>query len=437
MTTNNKLESAYDAIVIGAGAGGLSAAAWLCSSGKKVLLLEEKDRVGGRATSYEIEGFTVNEGAIAIELGSTFEETMTAVGKKVDVREPSPATVFRVDGKIINPAKGGWGMLLGTMTKSASKIGAKLSEARDGNLPDGRISTADWLSGITKNKTVHNLFRNFCAAIWAANADELPARAFLTYFAQKGAFKRFGFCPRGTIGVWQDMAEGIQDKGGQVELNAKVISINTEDNQANSVTVDIDGERHTVKTQAVVCNGGPTLTAQLLGDDALPKSYLDELDATIKPATNIVINFASQERLLDVPGLVTFANTTRLCNMGELTATCPELAPEGWYLYVAYAVPRPSLSAFNEEQEIENSLNDLRMEFPDFDTRAKLLNVRVMTGGWPAQRSCSGYDMPTATPIKNVWNVGDGVKDYGDAGTQSCALTGKSVASEVEAYLTK
>ena len=26
--------------------------------------------------------------------------------------------------------------------------------------------------------------------------------------------------------------------------------------------------------------------------------------------------------------------------MSELTATCPELAPPGWYLYVANAVPK-------------------------------------------------------------------------------------------------
>ena len=43
--------------------------------------------------------------------------------------------------------------------------------------------------------------------------------------------------------------------------------------------------------------------------------------------------------------------------------------------------------------------------------------------------------MPVTTPLSNVWNVGDGVKDYGDAGTQSCALTGKNVAEAVQSYL--
>ena len=39
------IEQNYDSIVIGAGAGGLAAAARLVAAGKKVLLLEAKDRV--------------------------------------------------------------------------------------------------------------------------------------------------------------------------------------------------------------------------------------------------------------------------------------------------------------------------------------------------------------------------------------------------------
>lgn len=436
MTDDNaRPELHYDVLVIGAGAGGLSAAARLTAEGKKVLLVDDKEKVGGRATSYQIDGFTVNEGAIAIERGSLFEETMNAVGMEVDVREPKPATVFKVDGKIINPVKGGWGLLLGGMTKSASKIGAKFADARNGDLPDGRISTADWLKTFTKNETVHRLFRNFCAAIWAANADELPARAFLTYFGQKGAFKRFGFCPRGTIGVWEDMATGIRNKGGEVWLSAPVTKIVTENGKASGVIVKKDGEEITVTADTVVSNAGPKTTAVLIGHEQLPAEYIQQVESVLKPATNIVYNFASQERLIDVPGLVTFANTSRLCNMGELTATCPELAPEGWHLYVAYGVPRPSLTDFNEEQEVEEGLNDLRSEFPGFDEKTKMLNIRVMTGDWPAQRSCSGYDLPQETPIANVWNVGDGVKDYGDGGTQACAYTAKLVSQQVSQYL--
>ena len=153
-----------------------------------------------------------------------------------------------------------------------------------------------------------------------------------------------------------------------------------------------------------------------------------------KPSANIVINFATRERLLDSPGLVTFGRTRRLCNMGELTATCPELAPPGWYQYVAYAVPKPAIGNFDEAAEIKAGMQDLRDEFPAFAS-AKMLSVRVMRGDWPAQRSCAGYDLSQDTPLPNLWHVGDAVKDYGDGGTQACALTAKLAAQKAAAFL--
>ncbi len=429
--------SRYDAVVIGAGAGGLCAAARLVAAGRKVLVTEALGRVGGRASSELIDGHIVNIGAIAIERGGVFEETFAQLGVELDLREPSPATVFRIDGKVINVSKGGgWGLLLGTFTKQAAKIGARFADARAGDLPEDKLSTAEWLSGYTRNETVHAIFRNLCAAIFAANADELPARAFLVYFAQKGAFKRFGFCPRGTVGLWNDLTDAIRARGSDVWLSAPVSALNVEGGRAVGVTVMKDGQPVRVDADAVISNIGPTATAALPGAEAFGPAYLERAKNGPKPAANIVINFATRERLLDVPGLVTFGRTRRLCNMGELTYTCPEIAPAGWYQYVAYAVPRPAIGDFDEKSEVEASLQDLRDEFPGF-ADAKMLSVRVMRDAWPAQRSCSGFDLPQDTPLPNLWHVGDAVKDYGDGGTQACAYTGRAAAQAALAWMAK
>ncbi len=427
--------SGFDAVILGAGAGGLSAAARLVAAGKRVLVAEALDRVGGRASSEVIDGHIVNIGAIAIERGGVFEETFAQLGLELDIREPNPATVFRIDGKLINVSKGGgWGLLLGTFTKQAAKIGAKFADARSGDLPEARLSTAEWLAQYTKNETVHAIFRNLCAAIFAANADELPARAFLVYFAQKGAFKRFGFCPRGTVGLWNDLTEAIRARGSEVWLSSPVTALHFDGGRVTGVSVQHEGVVQRVDAGVVISNLGPAATAALPGGEAFGPAYIEQTRTTLKPAANIVINFATRERLLDVPGLVTFGRTRRLCNMGELTATCPEIAPPGWYQYVAYAVPKPAIGDFDEKSEVEASLQDLRDEFPGF-AEAKMLSVRVMRGAWPAQRSCSGFDMPQDTPIANLWHVGDAVKDYGDGGTQACADSARSVVPRALAWL--
>lgn len=434
MTIKNVAPTHYDTIILGAGAGGMCSAARLVAAGKKVLVVESLNRVGGRASSEIIEGFVVNTGAIAIELGSTFEETFALLDVKLDLREPNPATVFYVDGKIINVAKGGgWGLLLGTFTKQAAKIGAKFADARSGDLPESRMTTAEWLAKYTKNEKVHAIFRNLCAAIFAVNADELPARAFLTYFAVKGAFKRFGFCPRGTVGLWNDLADAIERSGGEIWRESKASGLKVEHGRVSAVEVERNGERVWVTASSVISNIGPRATAALPGADLLAGDYAKQVE-TLRPAANIVINFATRERIIDAPGLVTFGPTRRLCNMGEMTAMCPEMAPPGWHLYVAYAVPRPALGDFNEEQEIEASLEDLRELFPAF-ADAKMLSIRVMRDAWPAQRSCAGFDMPQDTPISNLWHVGDAVKEYGDGGTQACAVTARNAAAKALAIV--
>lgn len=420
-----------DAVVIGAGAGGLCAAARLSHAGVKPIVVEAFDRLGGRAATEVIDGFTVNVGAIALETGGVFEETFALVDAPLDLRYPSPASAFFLDGKVVDPGRGGWSILLGQMTKQAARIMEKFADARAGQLPDGRQSTADWLSTYTSNETVHALFRNLCAAIFACNADELPARAFLTYFTSKGAFKKFGFSPNGTIGAWQSLADAVERRGGQVWLASPATALQIVDGSVTGVVVNRNGEDVLLRTHLVISNAGPRATIALAGTANVPDAYCEQA-AKLRPAANIVINFATREPLHTAPGIVTFGKTRRLCNMATMTASCPEMAPPGWHLYVAYAVPKPALGDFDGDAEVALALEDLREQFPTF-AKAKMLSVRVMRDDWPAQRSCAGYDATRETGVSGLWCVGDAVKDYGNGGTQACAETAKLVVDAIVA----
>ena len=53
----------WDAIVVGAGLGGMLAAAILARRGRRVLVLERAAEVGGRLRSYEIDGYVIDAGA--------------------------------------------------------------------------------------------------------------------------------------------------------------------------------------------------------------------------------------------------------------------------------------------------------------------------------------------------------------------------------------
>ena len=420
-----------DALVVGAGAGGLSAGARLAHHGYRTLVVEGRDRVGGRASSVDEEGFTVNTGAIAIEYGGVLEETFRTVGAPFEIRVPTPATMFRLKGRDVDITKGGWGKLVNGITKKGAGLLSGMGQARHGDLPDEQLTVKAWLEGYTGNRTLHAIFRNLCAAIFAVNADEMPARAFLTYFIQKGAFRDFGFSPTGTLGLMQGLADAIEASGGAVWLDSDVRGLRVSDGRVSSATVVRDGEQVEIEPELVVSNAGPAATVALTGREHFDSAYLERLDRDLKPTANIVVNVASREPLLRAPGIVTFGITRRLCNMANLTATCPELAPEGWHLYVAYGVPVPAIGDFDEEAEVEATHQDLRDQFKDFDEKARILSIRVMRGDWPAQRSIAGLDLPRETSLENLWNVGDGVREYANGGIQACAESGKLVVDRI------
>jgi phytoene dehydrogenase-like protein len=409
----------YDALVVGAGAGGLCAAALLAHRGRRTLLVESRDRVGGRASTEDLDGFKINTGAVAIEYGGVLEQTFRQVGAPFEIRVPKPATKFRIKRREVALQNTALGKLVnGALKKGAGVLGAE----------DTKVTVKEWLDGYTRNDTVHSIFRNLCAAIFAVNSDELPVKAFMTYFLTKGAFRDFGFSPTGTLGLLRGLATVVERHGGEVRLGSTVEALEVSGGRVIGARVGGLGE---VRPQLVISNAGPAATVALAGRDHFDAGYLELIDRQLKPTANIVINFASSEPLLKAPGIVTFGLTRRLCNMANLSATCPELAPDGRHLYVAYGVPKPAVGEFDEEAEVGATLDDLRDEFPGFDERAEIVSIKVMRDEWPAQRSVAGFDLPRETPLVNLWNVGDAVRTYANGGVQACAETAKLVVDEV------
>lgn len=58
----DRVPSALDAVVIGSGIGGLTAAALLAKAGKKVLVLEQHDQAGGCTHTFQNKGFEFDVG---------------------------------------------------------------------------------------------------------------------------------------------------------------------------------------------------------------------------------------------------------------------------------------------------------------------------------------------------------------------------------------
>lgn len=84
----------YDVIVIGAGCGGLAAGALLAKQGRRTLVLEKNDKVGGCCTTFERNGFKFDLGASVVEIvhpiQAFFAEFGTDFFKEVDLIPVDP-----------------------------------------------------------------------------------------------------------------------------------------------------------------------------------------------------------------------------------------------------------------------------------------------------------------------------------------------------------
>ena len=91
--------STYDAIVVGGGMAGLTAAAYLRRAGARVLLLEKEDKVGGLVGSFERGGFTYDQGMRAVENSGIVYPMLRQLGIGLEFL-PSPVSV-RIGGDMV------------------------------------------------------------------------------------------------------------------------------------------------------------------------------------------------------------------------------------------------------------------------------------------------------------------------------------------------
>ncbi|MGR2753715.1 phytoene desaturase family protein [Agromyces arachidis] len=72
------------AVVIGSGFGGLAAAVRLAAAGHEVTVLEQRDRIGGRAYLYELDGFRFDGGPTVLTAPFMFEELFALAGERLE-----------------------------------------------------------------------------------------------------------------------------------------------------------------------------------------------------------------------------------------------------------------------------------------------------------------------------------------------------------------
>jgi monoamine oxidase len=277
-------EHEADACVVGAGLAGLTAARDLEAGGASVVVLEARDRVGGRVLNQPLAGtdHVVEVGgqwigptqdrlaALAAELGvgtypthATGDNLVEWQGRLVRYRGPIPR---------INPA------VLADIAQAQVRLD-RMARQVDPQAPwqaaraerwDGQ-TFATWIARNTVTRGAATLLEIAIEAVWAAEPADLSLLHVLFYISSAGSFDVLIGTEGGAqqdrfVGGSQRVALRLAERvRGPLVLQAPVRAIAQ---AAEGVTVRADG--HDVRARAVVVALPPTLTARIAYSPALP-----------------------------------------------------------------------------------------------------------------------------------------------------------------------
>ncbi|MFH2006002.1 MAG: NAD(P)/FAD-dependent oxidoreductase [bacterium] len=367
----------YDVIVIGAGLGGLSAAATLARAGLGVRLLERHTQPGGYATSfyrapYEFEVSLHELSGIGTEgnrgpLWNKLEEL--GVTDRVDF-VPIPVLYRSVaeglDFELPADKEGALDALLTAFPKErrgVTRLMRQLYRIREDTqnllgLPGHYPSTSQVvlkfptlahaatcpLSSLLYREIRDPLARLAIGQLWTYFGLP-PSRLSLLYFAGAvTSFLTYGACyPRGkSQSLSNALADVIREAGGVVSLGNGARRILTEAGRVTGVVTDHE-ER--LEAPMVVANVNPVTTAlDLIGAEQMPPSFLERI-SRVEPSMSAVcvhLGLSADREQLGLRDHEVFVNGT-LDPEAQYEAA-GRLDPPDSFLITSYNVVHPEFS---------------------------------------------------------------------------------------------
>jgi phytoene dehydrogenase-like protein len=442
----------YDVVVVGAGIGGLGVGALLAHSGYKTLVVEKCDFVGGRFSSYEYEGFTLPTGAVTIHYKDTeTEQIFKEVGAELELID-APTLFYRIAGKdyemppkgaigtgldIINRLEEDKAKVLGGFAKAMGKekiLGAFRSGTKEPDKEKG-ITFKDWLLQYTDNEMAHGIFDTIVSTLAAAHSYEISAQAVFSFFVAMKGFRDVGIPARGNRVNMENLAKAVK-ANGDVWTNCLAKRIVVERGRAKGIVVEKDGGEVEIEAQVVLSNVGPKATVELIGEDNFKEDYLRNLRVNLKPKPVTMVFVASDRPLWPEDGraaILMVVGARRITSVIPLSSISPQLAPPGQHLLFAFGSPVSNEVRMDVEVEQEQILKDLKEQFPLFEKHGRVIKFdsRNVDDELPEMRTRVGIVIAVETPVKDLYNVGDGCPIMGYTGSNAAAETAVRVAGIV------
>src|SRR5436305_7555538 len=428
-----------DAVVIGAGLGGLLSAAQLLQRGKGVLVLERLPHCGGRFTAKTFQGVQVSTGALhMVPFGSSgvLAATLRRLGVPHRFSDADVFGSFHVHGKQYQ-ARGllgvfaflGWRQSF-WFTRLGYLIFFRPLPPQERSLPFNL-----WLErhiNVKRNPQLLAFFERIARFALSLELHQVSTAEVIRTTKNMFLYGAPAIVLGGCGEVTRALERSIRERNGEIQPACEVLQILHEDGQVCGVRLlhKASGEQETVCTNLVVSDIGPRATYGLLHNRKITQAQVlkqqqrarqsqpldssgeaaEESDLALQEAIGLKVHVLSDISLIPHRGIMYCLDTKRIAGIVQPTNSDPSLAPAGKHLLISHQVMQSSSLA--EEKAL--ALADLRTLFGDaFDTHCRVLTMGTYRGEWPVNRIAQGEDTSPTTAVRGLYLVGDAVKPSG------------------------
>ncbi len=433
-------EQNYDAIIIGAGLGGLLSAAQLLQRGKRVVVLERLPHCGGRFTAKTFQGVQVSTGAVhMIPFGSS--GVLARMLRRLNVPhrlfDADVFASFHVHGKQIR-SRGLLGVFKVLRPRQFfwfTRIGYLMFfhhlPAHERDIP---FST--WLArhiDVKRNPELVAIFE--CISRFALSLELKQVSTSEVISTTKNMFRYGapGIVEGGCGALTGELERRVREQGADLRLRHDVLQILQEDGHVTGTRVrnKANGEECVLHAPLIVSDIGPRATNALLSNQQITQAEVlkntgDREDQ--QEAIGLKVHILSDASLIPHKGIMYCLDTQRIAGMVQPTNCDPRLAPTGKHLLISHQVI-PAHQSDNLESEKQLALADLHTLFGEtFDKHCRVLTMSAYRGEWPVNRVAQGADVLPMTSVQGLYLVGDAVKPSG-------YLMVEGVAQSVNSFL--
>ena len=426
----------FDAIVIGAGLGGLLSAAQLLQRGKQVLILERLPHCGGRFTAKTFQGAQISTGAVhMLPFGSSGVLSRTLQSLRIPHRifDADVFGSFHVSGKQIR-SRGILGVLkvfgprqFFWFTRVGYLMFFKRLPAVEQRLPFDR-----WLArhiDVQRNPELVAFFASISRFALSLELHQVSTEEVIRTTKHMLRFGAPGILQGGCGTLSAELERKVREQGAEVRLRADVLQILQEQGRITGVRVQdkASGAEEVLYAPLIVSDIGPRATEALLHNQPMKQAQVLQQQSTERKlrqekdedaplmggqpeAIGLKVHLLSDISLIPHKGIMYCLDTQRIAGMVQPTNSDPLLAPAGKHLLISHQV----IQSASIEEEKALALADLRFLFGDgFEQHCRVLTMSAYRGEWPVNRLAQGTDITNTTEIQGLYQVGDAVKPAG------------------------